>query len=281
MPPVVAKLVPTEAGGGGRPTLELERPELPISTPHQPVLVLGRNVSLGMACPQLSRRLCTVQWGWFPDGLRLTVLVSGTIGKSKGRVRLNEKYLTSSRSNPSFLGDGDILALATVDNKTVYEYRVDITTACGATSTLAAAELLSKKRRAPTPPSSQGEDEFTCPICLDVLVNTRTAVPCGHSFCSDCLGPNLPECPTCRSAVTGLFANRALDHAIRILMDRTSNVFSADNAAQYRMRTHTTAAVEPLQQVPPPPPKSVKTGDSQNNPGGANGMSAADAILID
>lgn len=278
MPPVAAKLIPMWAGGGSLPTLELERPASPVSPPCQHVL--GRNVNLGMVSPRMSRRLCTVQWGWFQGSPRLLVLVGGTGGKTQGRVRLNENYLANSRTKPSFLGDGDILALITVDNSTVYEYRVEITSG-GAPSTLAVAELSSKKRRAPTPPSSQGEDEFTCPICLDILVNTTTAVPCGHSFCSDCLGTNLPECPTCRSAITGLFANRALDHAIRILMDRTSGVFSPDNARHYRQRTHTTAPaeVEP-QQIQPPAPKSAK-GDSQNNAGGANGTSAADAILLD
>lgn len=31
------------------------------------------------------------------------------------------------------------------------------------------------------------EDDFCCPICQDLLVATRSLVPCGHAFCGHCI----------------------------------------------------------------------------------------------
>ncbi|CAF0735092.1 unnamed protein product [Didymodactylos carnosus] len=46
------------------------------------------------------------------------------------------------------------------------------------------------------------QSELTCPICLDLLRNTRTTKECLHLFCCDCIETALrsgnKECPTCR-----------------------------------------------------------------------------------
>jgi len=44
--------------------------------------------------------------------------------------------------------------------------------------------------------------DFTCPVCLGIIKDTRTMMECLHRFCSDCISKSLRlgkrECPTCR-----------------------------------------------------------------------------------
>ncbi|CAF1519065.1 unnamed protein product, partial [Didymodactylos carnosus] len=61
-------------------------------------------------------------------------------------------------------------------------------------------ELLRDEELCISPKSLQSE--LTCPICLDLLRNTRTTKECLHRFCCDCIETALrsgnKECPTCR-----------------------------------------------------------------------------------
>ena len=50
---------------------------------------------------------------------------------------------------------------------------------------------------------SKGVDELNCSICMDYVINCRTAV-CGHSFCEICISESLihrKECPNCRKDI--------------------------------------------------------------------------------
>ena len=43
-------------------------------------------------------------------------------------------------------------------------------------------------------------EHLTCPVCMDVMRNTSTTVPCGHNFCGRCIRQALNlkrECPVC------------------------------------------------------------------------------------
>ncbi len=52
---------------------------------------------------------------------------------------------------------------------------------------------------------SVGQDQFTCPVCLDLLKNPVT-IPCGHSYCMSCITgcwnkedqKGIYSCPQCR-----------------------------------------------------------------------------------
>lgn len=57
------------------------------------------------------------------------------------------------------------------------------------------------------------EDEFKCPLCLDVMENPFKLTPCEHLFCKDCIAFAVPKeptkeeklykCPVCRVEITG------------------------------------------------------------------------------
>ncbi|XP_048064603.1 tripartite motif-containing protein 29-like [Megalobrama amblycephala] len=56
---------------------------------------------------------------------------------------------------------------------------------------------------------SVGQDEFMCPVCLDLLKNPVT-IPCGHSYCMSCITgcwnqddqKGVYSCPQCRQTFT-------------------------------------------------------------------------------
>jgi len=51
------------------------------------------------------------------------------------------------------------------------------------------------------------QEQWTCPICMDVFRKPSTTV-CGHTFCKKCLAQSLrscgPSCPSCRTRLRGL-----------------------------------------------------------------------------
>uniref|UniRef100_A0A8C9SH06 RING-type domain-containing protein n=1 Tax=Scleropages formosus TaxID=113540 RepID=A0A8C9SH06_SCLFO len=57
--------------------------------------------------------------------------------------------------------------------------------------------------------SSEAQDHFTCPVCLDLLKDPVT-IPCGHSYCRDCIedywvqadNAGVYRCPQCRQTFT-------------------------------------------------------------------------------
>jgi hypothetical protein len=63
-------------------------------------------------------------------------------------------------------------------------------------------------------------EEFTCPICQELIISAYSVVPCGHNFCGACLSEWLAtkqDCPNCRQRCTAppLRAN-AVDNIIAL-----------------------------------------------------------------
>eukprot|EP00668_Euglena_longa_P000864 GGOE01001047.1.p1 GENE.GGOE01001047.1~~GGOE01001047.1.p1 ORF type:complete len:951 (-),score=183.34 GGOE01001047.1:1955-4807(-) len=65
------------------------------------------------------------------------------------------------------------------------------------------------------------DDEFSCPMCLEVMEDAACLTRCGHSFCQPCLKRALqrkPECPTCRQQGEECVPNFTLRKLISSLM---------------------------------------------------------------
>ncbi|KZT06351.1 uncharacterized protein LAESUDRAFT_192104 [Laetiporus sulphureus 93-53] len=66
-------------------------------------------------------------------------------------------------------------------------------------------------------------DEFTCPICCDLMAAAHLCNPCGHTICGECgwnwtmQAKSSPTCAICRAALaphSAMIPNFALDNAI-------------------------------------------------------------------
>ena len=65
-------------------------------------------------------------------------------------------------------------------------------------------------------------EHLTCPVCMDVMRNATTTVPCAHTFCGKCVRQALNlkhECPMCKAPVQveNLIPNRQCDALVDTL----------------------------------------------------------------
>ncbi|KAK7473486.1 hypothetical protein BaRGS_00035273 [Batillaria attramentaria] len=62
--------------------------------------------------------------------------------------------------------------------------------------------------------------EYTCAMCLDVMLNPHTTLPCSHDFCGMCLrrlalsSPINTKCPLCRETITKCIPNSELSRVL-------------------------------------------------------------------
>jgi hypothetical protein len=72
-------------------------------------------------------------------------------------------------------------------------------------------------------------DQMCCAICLDILVNPQTIVPCGHTYCASCLVEiDNDQCPECRSSITSRVPALQLKGLIESLVQKPDIVNSSD-----------------------------------------------------
>lgn len=97
--------------------------------------------------------------------------------------------------------------------------------------------------------ASKISDEINCSICLDILVNPLTLVPCGHSFCTNCCLSEstrngrrrrtlcFDKCPHCRQPINETAPSRQLESLIDTLVTVPNLLFSnEDDKKQYLAR---------------------------------------------
>jgi len=53
------------------------------------------------------------------------------------------------------------------------------------------------------------EVDLSCQKCLKLMTGPVTCIPCGHSFCSSCLGDH-EDCPTCDMEIEYKFKNELM-----------------------------------------------------------------------
>ena len=96
-------------------------------------------------------------------------------------------------------------------------------------------------------------EEFTCSICMEILVKSHVCHPCGHLFCESCI-PCIDEyntnnnrnlkgrkkkqlsCPTCRACPIKLSSLKALDNVIWTMTLQGGYYFSKDDVEHYLKR---------------------------------------------
>jgi Zinc finger, C3HC4 type (RING finger) len=69
--------------------------------------------------------------------------------------------------------------------------------------------------------------EFICVCCMDIMIQPTTIVPCGHTFCNQCIFRtiNLDKevCPNCRANIVATVPNRSVSNAIRSIIALQEN----------------------------------------------------------
>jgi hypothetical protein len=241
-------------------------------------LALGRNGITKILNAQMSRRLAKVQWTW--DGKQqVPTLTIHAVGGSQGTTRVNQTIVASDK--PLILQDGDLISLESPDEST-FDYHVQITLADSpavdmSTHETAAQEVSSSSSSSPA--HMEHIQEFTCAICLEIMVEPVTAVPCGHSFCKECLATSVQQCPTCCTAFQCQpFLSRSLDHAIALLVDLQPHLFASDDVQQYTSRTKRTAPLPPSAQ---PASALAARKRARRCINESSGKTIGDAIVID
>ena len=93
--------------------------------------------------------------------------------------------------------------------------------------------------------------EFTCAMCMDILVKSTHAWPCNHAFCEECsrgiveaagtyshsgarTRNNRGTCPTCRGRVEGWSSGRSFDAIVWSVA--LQGAFDRDDARYYLER---------------------------------------------
>lgn len=228
------------------------RPILTVG-PGSPTIYLGDNDSTEIVDPMLSHQVVKVYEKrgktyafCFHDGMGVVDLNGNTIDKG-GRRELK---------------DGDILALRSEEDDVKYSYIVQRSN----NNNTPAEEEVAKIRNGCTPTNDDDNDDTTaavaaaaaptgtmnslpaqvgeqamCAICMEIMVEPRTIVPCGHSFCKSCL-LNQHECAECRGPIQGQVQCRSLQNLIASLVDVSTqqgsavSVFDKEDLESYQNR---------------------------------------------
>jgi hypothetical protein len=165
-------------------------------------LVLGRNHTTGIALTSISRSAATLSY-------------------KEGEVWISQGGTTRPLKN------GEIISLQKPSED--YAYRLQIGETATATSTTTDT----------TCPLKDASEEAMCAVCMEIMVEATTIVPCGHLFCKTCLS-SLPECPNCRLVVKQTMPLKGMDNLIHKLV-LSGKVFCPPDMQQYWKRIQSEA----------------------------------------
>ena len=80
------------------------------------------------------------------------------------------------------------------------------------------------------------EEEFKCPLCLDLFKKPIRMTPCGHTFCHECLtrmGAIPWNCPECRNEIQqrpeNLARNFVLERTVEKFIASRKNICTTHN----------------------------------------------------
>ena len=229
-----------------------------------PVLYLGDNDTTAIVDPNLSQRVVKV---YFKPGGKLFAY---GCRDAQGSATLNGVPLPVGGRQK--MHKGDVLVLMSDDNKQEYIYKVgnpddfrpdsaDDSTADGPmkqasnTSTFAAAQPLSTAS-APVaaaaasvpqqPFPTQVSEQTMCAICFEIMLEPKTVIPCGHSFCKACLEQQQTECAECRGPIHGNVTCLSLQNLIGDLVEVAATkdipIFDKDDLESYQNRKNKASA---------------------------------------
>jgi hypothetical protein len=222
-----------------------QRPTLLLNDENNDIC-LGRNANTGIADLRVHRKLARLRL--FPQGRVFLHVDPGDKHHSTITINGNDpqwKRFLSTEGVMVELYHGDLIALDGRDDSMPlrYSYKVWIEKETAVedleevepkyenAQLAVGAAVASAAPSAASACKSLGE-EFMCPLCMDVQVQSRLLVPCGHSFCHGCVTPSPATCPICRGPVQSQTPNLILDNVIWKMMEAQSS-FAAAHAPQY------------------------------------------------
>lgn len=190
------------------------RPRLTITT--DPPVYLGDNDSTGIVDQNLSHTVVKVY-------LKRNKIFAFPLPNTQGSAWVNNAPLIPGTRRQ--INVGDILGLTTSSDpspKTMdYAYKVQRAEAPVAPSTAIAVQVPAGDSSTSIAPSASASfppevaEETMCAICMEIMFQPRTIVPCGHCFCERCIRGQV-QCASCRGPIDGKAPCRNLENLISI-----------------------------------------------------------------
>jgi len=231
------------------------RPVLVLNTHNNRTLFLGYNKSSGIVDASISPNVVKIYQ-------KRNKLLAFGCRDCRGIVTINGNLLDKGTRRE--LHKGDVVKLMSDENDSEYFYCVandveeqehegdsNATTGYNTSGTATlVVETNSQESTATWPGASapqqhqqvfppQISEDTMCAICMEILMEPQTFVPCGHSFCKQCLHQQA-QCAECRGPVRGTVACRSLQNLIDDLIpvdtQTSTGVFDREDLEYYNRR---------------------------------------------
>ena len=227
----ITKVSLKEGGEGIRPSLTVE---------DEPVF-LGGNGITGIIDPGLSRSVMKI----YLKGSRMFLFCQHANDGLRGRVIHNGMLLLPGTRHR--VREKDIIGLTTLEDSDTmqYAYRLERREKQQAVqqeqpaTAKATAPNNTNTNNNKLPP--QVAEETMCAICMEIMVQPTTIVPCGHNFCKPCLAQHpSSHCATCRGPIQQPIPCRSLENLIHIFTSsqcQQLSIYDPADLSSYYERT--------------------------------------------